>query len=153
MSKSKSLNPLIVISSYLPHLGCLDFASLWPRGRVLWASAQHHQDGHHGWGAPHLRQPPRVLAVRLGTGVLHQHGLPGSHRGWDPHLHAGGTRGPKSGHEETELDPVLWGRQCGCWFALWIAGKGPDRKGHVGQAWQHFDKHFATLHVWKQNGT
>ena len=55
-------------------------------------AACHAQDGHHGRGAPHQRQPGRLHRGRERPGGVHQHRLPGPHGGRDPHLDGSGGR-------------------------------------------------------------
>lgn len=61
---------------------------------------QHREAGHHGRGAPHQCQPQVLHRQRREPRRLHQHGLPGPHRGRDPHRHAGGPRDPEGRHED-----------------------------------------------------
>ncbi len=107
-----------------PHRGCAG-----PRAR-------HAQDRHHGRGAAHHGQSQGVHPRRARSGVLHQHGLPRSHRRRDPHRHGGGRHDPQGRHEGSTLDPGLRGLERRCRPRLRPAGPRPDRQGHVGDAGQ-----------------
>ncbi len=55
------------------------------RRRPARPAAPHHQDGHHGRGAPHQRQPAGVHRGGIGARRVHQYGLPRPHRRRDAH--------------------------------------------------------------------
>ena len=61
--------------------------------------AQHDQDGHHGRGAAHHRQPQGVHPRGEGARRLHQHRLPRPHRRRDPHLDGSRPDDPQGRHE------------------------------------------------------
>ena len=65
---------------------------------ALGLHAQHPEDGHHGRGAAHHRQPQGVHPRGAASRVLHQHGLPRPHGRRDPHLHGSGADDPQGRH-------------------------------------------------------
>ncbi len=100
-------------------------------------AAQHAEDGHHGRGAAHHRQPEGGDPRRIEPRRLHQHRLPRPHRRRDPHLDRGRADDPQERHEIDGLDPRLRGQQRRYRPRLRAARPGADRQGHVGGARPH----------------
>ena len=97
----------------------------------------HHQDGHHGRGAPHDGEPQGVHPGRQGPRRLHQHRLPRPHRRRDPHRHGSRRRPAQGRHERSGLDQGVRGQQRRYGAGRRPQGPRPDRQGHVGDARPH----------------
>ena len=78
------------------------------------AAAPHAQDGHHGRGAAHHRQPQGRHPRRRRPRLVHQHRLPRPHRRRDPHLDRSRPHGAQERHEGHALDQGLRGQQRRC---------------------------------------
>ena len=95
-------------------------------GRVeaaLGMAAQHHQDRHHGRGAPHHRQPQGMHPRGKGPRRLHQHRFPRPHRRRDPHLDGSRSDDPQGRHEAGApgSPPMRPGTSTPGWNAGWPA--------------------------------
>ncbi len=97
----------------------------------------HAQDGHHGRGAAHHRQPQGVHPRRPPPRMLHQYGLPRPHGRRDPHVHGSRAHDPQGRHARHALDQGLRGLERRHRPRLRAAGPGADRQGHVGDARPH----------------
>ncbi len=69
--------------------------------------ARHVEDGHHGRGTAHDRQPQGMHSRRQIARRLHQHRLPRPHRRRDPYLDGSRPDDPQGRHEGVHLDRRL----------------------------------------------
>ena len=101
---------------------------------VLGMPREHAEDGHHGRGTAHHRQPqgmhPRGEIARR----VHQYRFPRPHRRRDPHLDGSRPDDPQGRHEGLDLDRGL--RELERRHRPCLRAEGPraDRQGHVGHA-------------------
>jgi malate synthase len=77
------------------------------RGRPARPAALHHQDGHHGRGTAHERQPAGVHCGGFGAGGVHQHGFPRPHRRRDAQRDGSRSDDAQGRHEIVGVDHGL----------------------------------------------
>ena len=105
-----------------------------PRGGSAEPAALHAENGHHGRGAAHLRQPEGLHRRGETPRGVHQHRLPRSHRRRDPYLDGSRADDAQERHEGHRLDQGLRGPERRYRPAMRPARQRADRQGHVGRA-------------------